>query len=238
MAIYARDAGVWKNVSGGEPCPECPECPPVENANFTNGPTGTYTDGGVNYKYVQFNSSGTLTITTSGIIDLFMIGGGGYGYNYGPQDSGPDAGGGAGGVINRQYTLSAGTYAVSVAGAGGNSSLSSNTLAGNSIYAYAGGNGSVGRGGASGGGQVGQGYPGASSGNNGKGGGAGGPGSEGGPGLELSITGSPVTYGIGGSGYAYGDIARIPNSGNGGNDGRTGGGTAGDSGVVIIRVVV
>ena len=35
MAIYARDAGVWKSVSGGGST--------VGNANFTDTATGTYT---------------------------------------------------------------------------------------------------------------------------------------------------------------------------------------------------
>ena len=47
MAIYARDAGVWKNVTGGEST--------VGNANFTDTPTGTYSsNGGVDYKYLTF----------------------------------------------------------------------------------------------------------------------------------------------------------------------------------------
>ena len=52
-----------------------PNAPPVENANFTNGPTGTYTFGADSYKYVKFTgSSGTLTVTVEGIADILAVG--------------------------------------------------------------------------------------------------------------------------------------------------------------------
>ena len=57
--------------------------------------------------------------------------------------------------------------------------------------------------------------------------------SSGGEGITTSITGSAVTYAQGG-GYVQG-ASPVANSGNGGNAGYTGNGSAGGSGIVIIR---
>lgn len=71
---------------------------------------------------------------------------------------------------------------------------------------------------------------------NGGGGGAGGTGSwsQGGPGRVSNITGAYLTYAIGGD--AYTDAAPIANTGNGAHAG--GNGSAGASGVVILRYPV
>jgi hypothetical protein len=81
-------------------------------ANISNTPTGTYTSGGVSYKYVSFTSSGTLTVTRGGLCDVLLVGGGGAGATAG-------AGGGAGGhlYVENAY-LPAGSLSV-VVGAGG-----------------------------------------------------------------------------------------------------------------------
>ena len=68
---------------------------PASTANFTDTPTGTYTDGGVNYKYLTLTSTGTVTIDRAGTCDMLIIGGGGSG---GASASGA-GGGGAGGHL-------------------------------------------------------------------------------------------------------------------------------------------
>jgi hypothetical protein len=88
----------------------------VSSANFTDTATGTYTDGGVDYKYITFTSSGTLTVDTAGLVDILLIGGGGGG---GDNRGG---GGGAGGMWETTGGyLEVGTHTVIVAagGAGG-----------------------------------------------------------------------------------------------------------------------
>ena len=82
-------------------------------ALISNTPTGSYTDGGVDYEYVSFTSSGTLTVTRAGLCDVLVVGGGGGG------GIGIGAGGGAGGHLHIQSAyLPAGTATV-VVGAGG-----------------------------------------------------------------------------------------------------------------------
>jgi len=82
-------------------------------ANISNTPTGTYTSGGVSYKYVSFTSSGTLTVTRAGLCDVLLVGGGGSG---GTVFGG---GGGAGGVLYIENAfLPAGSLDV-VVGVGG-----------------------------------------------------------------------------------------------------------------------
>jgi hypothetical protein len=87
------------------------------DADFSNTATGTYTEGGVNYKFVTFTSSGTLTVTETGLADVLVVagGGGGGGSGVGSQYG---AGGGAGGRVELQVVLSAGSISV-VVGAGG-----------------------------------------------------------------------------------------------------------------------
>ena len=51
-------------------------------AQVSNTPTGTYKDSdGHTYAYYEFTTSGTLTVTTAGYLDVFVLGGGG---KYGP----------------------------------------------------------------------------------------------------------------------------------------------------------
>jgi hypothetical protein len=84
------------------------------NADFSNTATGTYTDSGINYKYVTFTGSGTLTITTAGYADVLILGGGGSGA------TGDGGGGGGGGLIVQNVILTAGAKTVTVgAGAAG-----------------------------------------------------------------------------------------------------------------------
>jgi hypothetical protein len=49
----------------------------------TGGSSSSITVGGINYTLLTFTSSGTLTVTKSGLFDLFVIGGGAGGGHYG-----------------------------------------------------------------------------------------------------------------------------------------------------------
>jgi len=216
----------------------------VDNANFTNTATGTYTDGGIDYKYITFTGSGSLVVDQAGFADVLVIAGGGHSYAI-------TAGtyrtcGGAGGLIySTNKYLEVGTHTLTV-GAGGATGTSGANSVFLDVYAIGGARASTSAGpvsgfnggsgsGASGITPVGLGIPGQ--GNDGgyvgsgvaAGGGAGGDGSgaTAGPGLSNSITGAAVTYATGGALAT----ANTANTGNGG------GGTAnGNSGVMIIRV--
>ena len=132
------------------------------------------------------------------------IGGGGGGPDYGNGDSnGANGGSGGGGMENANYSAVGGT---GVAGQG-----------------YAGGAGT---------------YTGTAKGRTGGGGGGAGgvgaantAGGAGGPGVSSSITGTSITYAVGGSASGSGGV---PNTGYGGGGAMTGG-DAGGNGVVIIR---
>ena len=218
-------------------------------ADFSNTATGTYSSGGINYKYVTFTSSGTLTIGTTGIADILVVGGGASGSNW--------AGGGNGAVCSSTVYLTAGTYTATVGGAGSPSWLGqvmAITGAGGTGGGNITGNGGATSAGAAGispfGGNGGTGIQGPDFNGNGGGGGGGGAapanggsagyrgGGSGGAGISNSITGSAVTYGAGGGGASPngggGSGAGTANTGNGG--GGNGGGASGGSGVVIVRV--
>jgi hypothetical protein len=90
MAIYARDAGVWKSVSGGTSS---------GGANFTDTPTGTYTDAdGVAYKYLTVTGTRSVTFDRSGFAEFLIVGGGGGGGG-GQNATGGRGGAGGSGVI-------------------------------------------------------------------------------------------------------------------------------------------
>lgn len=74
------------------------------------------TIGGVNYQYLQFNSTGTLTVASGGEFSIKIFGGGGAGGGGNGYNS-FGAGGAGGAEANLTATLTAGTYTVTV-GAG------------------------------------------------------------------------------------------------------------------------
>jgi len=75
-------------------------------ANFTNTATGTYTTGGIDYKYITFTSSGSLVIDRAGSADVLLISAGG---------GGAAAVAGAGGrMIIGEASLPVGTLTVTV----------------------------------------------------------------------------------------------------------------------------
>lgn len=81
-------------------------------ANFSNTATGTYSSGGITYKYVQFTGNNTLTVTTAGFADILVVGGGSSG---GGEYA---ANGAGGGVTVGNVFLAVGSYTVTI-GAGG-----------------------------------------------------------------------------------------------------------------------
>lgn len=97
---------VWQIFSGAGP------------ADFSDAATGTYTSGGINYKYKTYLSSGTLTITRTGVCDVLIIGGGGAGQRQTGLANG--GGGGAGGytLLNSFYIAATGSITITI-GAGG-----------------------------------------------------------------------------------------------------------------------
>ncbi len=209
----------------------------VEAANFTNTATGTYTDGGIDYKYITFTGSGSLVVDQAGFADVLIIGGGGSGSRY--------SAGGAGGHLefNNAY-LALGTLTVTV-GAGGAANSIASTTGNNGIassvgsYFSPGGGAGASRGinGGSGGGgsTIGLGIvglgnnggilPSGSQNTAGGGGGAGavggnavsfGPAGVGGAGRSNSITGTAVTRAGGGGSGGFGFSASGGSGGGGG----------------------
>jgi len=236
---YRYDGSEWILFSGAGP------------GNFTNTATGTYTDAGIDYKYLTLTGTGSVTIDQAGLADILIVGGGGR-TRTGEVVS-YRSGGGAGGLIYLpNFNLTVGTFTISI-GAGGGAGVNGGDSNGFNITALGGGYGEASGGpisgydggsgsGASGSGAGAVGLGLFSQGNNGgylasgpaAGGGAGGAGSgsTAGVGLSNSITGSAVTYATGGS-------SATANTANTGNAGGTGSGSVnGNSGVFIIRVVV
>ena len=198
------------------------------NADFSNTVTGS----GSGYKYVSFNASGTLTVTKDGLARILVVGGGGGGYQN-QTDSGDFAGGGGGAVREfESFYLLVGNYTVTIGAAQNNTTFTPVSLAMNPIISYKGRNAGYRSGGGSG---MGWDFFGWSGYVTGPGGGAGGPATstETGPGITSSITGSSLTYGIGGRGYRGSVTPQTANSGNGGNLD-----SSGNSGVIIVRVAV
>ena len=211
-------------------------------AVISNTPTGTYTSGDSDYAYFTFTGNGTLTVTEAGFADILVVGGGGGG----ARSLSSYMGGGGGGVRYGIFNLPAGSLSV-VVGAGGTSL--SNTGNANPVAGAVGGESSLGSVLIVGGGQAGYGSQSDSTGINvpgtGGGGSAGGSrnsgtvgnangGGAGGTvtgaaeidGIDLSYTGSSVTYGEGG------------NSAVGSDPGAGGWSANAANGIVIVRVVV
>jgi hypothetical protein len=67
--LWLRSSGAWVQQNAS----------PVA-ADFSNSATGTYSSGGRSFKFVQFNSNGTLVCTRAGIARVLVVGGGGGGW--------------------------------------------------------------------------------------------------------------------------------------------------------------
>jgi hypothetical protein len=207
-------------------------------ADFSNAETGTYTQSGVEYKYIAFTANGTLTVTRSGFADVLVVSGGGGG-SFTTDRGTKSAGGGGGNAVTLNY-LPEGSYAVSIGGGGGAASRGGTSAVGTLLRHGGGSPGLVGRnaqwsgsGSAISGGGVfgGQNSTTPVSGTS-VGGGSGGTifgGSQQYNGRIFDWTGSPVEYGIGG--YTTGTPAA--NTGNAGFQN-----VAGASGIVIVRVKI
>ena len=248
----ANDGGVWVKIGS--------DSLGVGNANFTDTPTDTFTDGGIDYKYITYNSSGTLTVDKAGQAEVFVLAGGG----------GSDGtGGGAGGLLQVPVSLTVQTYEITVGAGGaagsngGDSAIKAPGLNASLAIAFGGGggviawnNGIAGGCGSGAAAEIGgaalysQGYRGgqAAIGTYSGGGGQGGQGLDGvnvgtgGPGIQSTFTGKSVNRAAGGRGYGDGNATDpngtywtgVNNSGDGGEVPAS----AGFSGVVIVRVVV
>jgi hypothetical protein len=86
-------------------------------ATGTPSVSSSYSDGGFNWKRIDFTSTTTLVVSTAGLFDVLVNGGGGGGGGSAGGGEG-GAGGGAGVSVQSSVYLSAGTYTVTV-GAGG-----------------------------------------------------------------------------------------------------------------------
>lgn len=222
--------------------------------DLTSATGGTITTSG-GYTIHKFTGSGSFVASNNLITDTLAVGGGG-----GSADSCCSVGGGGGGggavVSSSAFSVSSGTYPVTV-GAGGITGAASGNTIFSSITATGGGSGAgsgngTGGNGASGGGSAGanraagtgtQGFNGgigfgtygAQDTGGGGGGGAGGAGGNatgilspggGGGGVSNSFSGSAVTYGAGGAGGRSTVSAAVSGGANTGN-GASGGNSAG-----------
>jgi len=239
---YRYDGSAWVLFSG------------AGDANFTNAATGTFSSGGISYKYITFTGSGDLIVDQAGFADILVIGGGGGG----SSESG-GGGGGAGGylaVVSAYLSVTTHTVTIGAGGALATGGLEGYNGISSSVGSYfgVGGGGSGGQGrsqsGGSGGGgghfgraggagTIGQGNAGATGGGgtaaSGGGGataggvaGSGSTGGNGGAGTSSSLTGSAVTRagGAGGAGSTTGSTGGVGGGGNGGAAASTNG-TAG-----------
>jgi hypothetical protein len=210
--------------------------------------------------FVVTAATDVTTNAFAGTVEYLMVGGGGAGG--GGQYGG---GGGAGGYKTGTLTISATSYGISV-GAGGvtnyagsdSTAFSLSAIGGGYGGAYGGGGGqgnNGGNGGSGGGGSsntgtggtgtAGQGSNGGT-GNGNAGAGGGGSASAGtntssnggaGSGTSNSISGSSITYAVGGNGGG-GSPSGANGTANRGNGGSAGSGNSGGSGIVIIRYEV
>ena len=113
---------------------------PAGGVNYgiaTGGSSSGISDGGFSWTLLSFTTDGTLTVSTAGIFDCLLIGGGGgSGWNTGGQTESTGGGAGASVHITSLY-LPAGTYTVDV-GAGGPGGTSAESIPSNgkqsSIY--------------------------------------------------------------------------------------------------------
>jgi hypothetical protein len=118
-------SGVWVKVFPPPPVVK-PELPGLGGwAEVSDTPTSTYTDtAGVKWNVWKFTANGTLNVTTAGLLDCLVVGGGA-----GLLE--PDAYPGSGGTtIVGVYTIPAGAIPVVIGAGGANNSVVVNTLSG------------------------------------------------------------------------------------------------------------
>lgn len=209
------------------------------NTAGVKGVMGTGTTGAVPAATttVQFTSSTTWVAPFTGTLtEVMVVAGGGRGGGSGVPGAG--GGGGAGGyrTSTTQTVTNGTTYAVTVGGAGGGSSSWNATSVGSAAFSASGGGNGTGSRGGSGGGGAGNGYGGSggglgniggytpAEGTNGQGvGSSTDRGSGGGLSASNSITGTAITYAVGGNGgsstYGSGGYGGGYNAGDPGGSG-------------------
>lgn len=243
MSIYAKTADGWLPIVGGVSEPVA--------ANFTDEPTGTYSEDGVDYKYLTVTGTQSVNFDVAGFADILLIAGGGN--TLSPKSGGATkaSGGGAGGVVSISSAFIPIGNPVATIGAGGTGVDSYSSFLGyfavggangtggtGSFPGSTGGSGSGGVGAVGGAGIPGQGNDGGSVSPTGfaAGGGAGsaGVGAVAGAGRFSSITGTSFEYAKGGSTTGV----NVANTGDAGQGSVNGSSKIGNSGVLIIRVVV
>lgn len=84
----------------------------------TGGTSSSITVGGLNYTLLSFTSDSNLVVSSSGLFDVLLVGGGNAGYAWAGGAGYAGGGGGAGGVLQQTIYLAAATYTVDI-GAGG-----------------------------------------------------------------------------------------------------------------------
>jgi hypothetical protein len=90
----------------------------------TGGTSSSITVSSQAYTLLSFTSDSNLVVTTAGLFDVLLVGGGNAGYGWAGGAGYAGGGGGAGGVLQQTIYLAAATYTVDV-GAGGAGSAGS-----------------------------------------------------------------------------------------------------------------
>jgi len=110
-------------------------------ANFTNTATGTFSSGGIDYKFLTATGSLSLIVDRAGFADVLCVGAGGGGGKSKDANTAGMGGGGAGGVLNTtQAYFGVGSHTI-VVGAGGITGSNGNTSRIGDYYGVGGGNG-------------------------------------------------------------------------------------------------
>lgn len=107
------DGAAWVDAAGGG----------LQWATVSDTPTGTYNDGTYDWEYWEFSSSSTLTVTDPGLLDVLVCGGGGGACNRAvDRTMGGTGGGVAWGIID----VAAETVTVTVGTGGAQANSASN----------------------------------------------------------------------------------------------------------------
>lgn len=244
--IEVPEFGVYRVTITYRVTPEFTYTGDYEVVTDDNQPISDFAGWKDNWK-IRFLTSGTLTIldmhTWNGLIDVFLVGGGGGGVSWGNGFAGPGGGGGYT-KTHKAINITATTYSI-VIGAGGN--IANKYKAGNggatSAFSFTANGGSGGGAadsyrsggpGGSGGGGLSRGSGGVDGGNGGRGSGT--YGSNGGAGQGTTTrefgNSSDSLYSTGGTSGSSSTIKA--NTGNGGHGGEASS-KQGGSGIVIIR---
>lgn len=104
----------------------------------TGGTSSSITVGGIAYTLLTFTSSGTLTVTKSGLFDIFAIGGGAGGGYYSVNGDGRGGGGGAGGGTGLVTAYFTANQTVTVGGKGLSQASGSPSRCGNVFASFGG----------------------------------------------------------------------------------------------------